>query len=96
MHFVWKQSHVEAYERAVAANKYCWIDCNATLEAQPHWKEWFTSLRVEDVPNVTANLPVGRNPAARRPGQGQMNGLGQMNGRGRMGPGLTGQHNQGV
>jgi len=61
----WKGSHVQAFEHAVATNKFCWININATLATKPHWKEWFTSLRVEDFPNSTLPLTGERRP--RRP-----------------------------
>lgn len=67
----WRASHVEAFERAVAAKKFCWIDINATLTTQPQWKEWFTSLRTEDVPNVTANITAANGRGQRRPRPGR-------------------------
>ena len=39
----WREDHVAGFEAAVAKNKFCWIDVNATLNTQDHWKKWFTS-----------------------------------------------------
>ena len=62
----WQVDHVAAFDKAIASHKFCWINVNATLEEQPHWKAWFTSLQsLEDLP-VTLPQPLARQPQQRQ------------------------------
>jgi hypothetical protein len=58
---VWRADHVAGFEKAIEKHKFCWIDVNATLATQGHWKKWFTETLPRTLPIAPLPTKLGRN-----------------------------------